>query len=118
MTPMIVQFLMEFKGLAQHSLYVTNRPENTQCLMDLGLTFSDRLAAILALSVEDYSSGPEADRDRAGEVWIFGATISNVEIYIKLKIVAYEDCATKRQIKQAKCISFHPTHEPLIYPFR
>ncbi len=116
--PAIVQFLVEFKELAQQKLYVANRIENTQALIDLGLTFTDRLNVLLSLSVEDYSVGPVADRDRSGDLWIFGVTINHVEMYIKLKIVAYEECGTKRHVKQAKCISFHPAIEPLDYPFK
>lgn len=118
MMPTIVQFLTEFKALAQQRLYVVNRIENTQALMDLGLTFNDRLNVILSLSVDDYSAGPVPDHDRAGDFWIFGVTINRIEIYIKLKIVAYVDCGTKTQVKQAKCMSFHPAVKPLDYPLR
>jgi hypothetical protein len=80
--PAIVQFLIEFKELAKQELFVINRCENTQALVDLGLTIKERLDCILSLSVEDYSCGPVTDRDRAGELWIFGVTINQIEIYI------------------------------------
>ena len=78
----------------------------------LGLTRKTVELEILSLSVVDYSSGPKADRDRAGEVWIFGKAINEHEIYIKLKIVEIEET------KIAKCISFHEAEFSLTYPFK
>jgi len=83
-----------------------------EALADLGLTKNNLKEKILALSVEDYCGGPEPDRDRAGDVWIFGKQIFGREIYIKLKI------AWVGKEKIAKCLSFHPASYPLCFPYR
>jgi len=62
--------------------------------------------------ISDYHAGPLPDRDKPGEVWIFGKRIEENEVYIKLKI-AHAD-----REKIAKCISFHTAKKPLFYPFR
>ena len=63
------------------------------------------------LTVDDYCEGPEPDKDRPGEVWLFGKRISGKEVYIKLKIAQ----VGKEPI--AKCLSFHPAKHPLCFPF-
>mgnify|MGYP000149152536 FL=1 len=67
---------------------------------------------LLGLSVTDYCQGPEPDRDRPGNLWIFGRDIEGHEVYIKLKVAQAGD----RQV--AKCISFHIARHPLEYPHR
>ncbi len=106
-------FLKEFKMLVQEAgLYAVNGRYHQNALAELGLTRQDREHEILGLSVEDYSDAPRTDRDRPGEVWIFGKEISGREIYIKLKI------AWVGSEKIAKCISFHAAERPLHYPFK
>ena len=116
--PVVAQFLLEFKKLAQSALIVWPRDVNTQALLVMGLTFADRICVILSLSVEDYSSGPLRDLNRAGDVWIFGKEVHGLEVYIKLKLVEYRSTGTNAIVSQAVCISFHPTREPLDYPFK
>jgi hypothetical protein len=65
----------------------------------------------MTLSVKDYCEGPEPDRDRPSDIWVFGKHIGGKEIYIKLKI------AQVGQEKIAKCLSFHEANFPLCYPF-
>lgn len=114
----IVQFLADFQCLAQHEMTVIPRAKNTQALLDMGLTFTDRRNAILSLTVEDYSSGPLDDCERAGVVWIFGKWINETEVYVKLKLVEYIPMDTATLVKKAVCISFHQASEPLEYPFK
>ena len=59
-----------------------------------------------------YCKGPEADRDRPGELWFFGKVIQDKGIYIKLKI------ADADGIKIAKCISFHIAEYPMSFPYK
>jgi hypothetical protein len=109
----VIQFLLEFKAVFQTGrFYVIDRDKNNQALIELGLTKKIRSEIILGLSVTDYCSGPEPDRDRAGFVWIFGTYLDEVEIYIKLKV------AQIGPTKIAKCISFHKSQTPLTYPLR
>lgn len=67
---------------------------------------------LMTLSVADYCEGPKPDKDRPGDVWVFGKQIGGKEVYIKLKI------AQVRQEKIAKCLSFHAAKYPLGFPFR
>ena len=110
----VVLFLQEFKECIYGGpgLEIVNRQNNQEALIELGLTKRNREEEILSLSVINFSSGPNEDKDRPGNsVWIFGTKIDETEIYIKLKIynVHGED--------HAKCISFHKAISPLTYPF-
>ena len=109
----IREFLMEFKEIVVHrGLDVIPRRENIDALAELGLTRKNRVDEILALSVDDYCSGPEPDNDRPGDLWIFGKQVGSVSIYIKLKI------AQIGEEKIAKCLSFHAAKFPLCFPCR
>lgn len=110
----VARFLREFKQIVDHGrgLDLIPRAETNQTLRELGLTRKNVKNEILALSVSDYCRGPEPDRDRPGNVWIFGRRVSGAEIYIKLKI------ASVGKIQIAKCISFHKAKYPLRYPLR
>lgn len=107
------EFLIEFKGIvSSHGLHIVQRPVNKDALTELGLTKENVKDEILSLSVADYCTGPEIDRDMPGDIWVFGKTIDGKEVYIKLKIV------NKGGKKIATCISFHPARYPLSFPFR
>lgn len=109
----VALFLREFKELVHNSgLFVINRQENQQALADLGLTRQQREEIILSLTVEDYCSGPEPDRNQPGDIWVFGKQAAGQEVYIKLKI------ADTGSQKIAKCISFHTANYALCYPHR
>jgi hypothetical protein len=112
----VIQFLRDFKQLAQTELYVVPREVNKQALIDLGLTYKDRYNTIMSLATEDYSSGPEPDTDQIGFIWCFGKDINGVEVYIKLKIVEYIPVGTTIIVRKAKCISFHRAKMPLVHP--
>ncbi len=83
-----------------------------EALAKLGITKKNLREEIMILSVENYCEGPEPDRDRPGDIWVFGKQVGTEEIYIKLKI------AQVGQEKIAKCLSFHAANFPLCYPFR
>ncbi len=105
-------FLNEFKSLiARNCFQFVQRLETNKTAISLGLTSELAKREILNLSVVDYSSGPETDKDRPGDLWIFGKEINGCEVYIKLKI--YTVGATK----YAKCISFHEANYSLSHPF-
>lgn len=106
-------FLLEFKEVTSGSgVDLIPRHDTRETLRYLGLTKRNLEEILLSLSVSDYCSGPEADRDKGGEIWVFGNTVGGHEIYIKLKVV---DVGERRI---AKCISFHIAQFPLNYPFR
>jgi hypothetical protein len=79
----------------------------------LGITARIRDEIILSVAMEDYSSGPNPDEYHPGYYWIFGKNIDSNEIYIKLKIVTYNNGNDR-----AVCYSFHLTEYPLNYPLR
>lgn len=107
-------FLRDFKKNAQDKgIDFIPRRENLQSLACLGLTIRTAKIEILSLSVENYSDGPCADRDKPGDVWIFGTHINDREVYIKLKIA---DTGSGGKI--AKCLSFHAADYSLSYPFK
>jgi len=109
----IAAFLKDFKKIvtAGRGLYIIPRPANIACLAELGLTRKNQIEEILALTVSDYCEGPEPDKDRPGEIWVFGKRISGKEVYIKLKI------SRVGKEKMAKCLSFHPAKHALCFPF-
>jgi hypothetical protein len=107
------QFLNEFKVLIYvNKLSITDRLKNRDALLELGFTDKQKKEIILSLSVLDYSSGPIKDNLKAGDYWVFGKKIDSVEVYIKLKIVEYDD------EEYAVCFSFHKSESPLKYPFK
>jgi hypothetical protein len=107
-------FLLEFKQVATagSGIDIVPRAETRPTLARLGLTRVNLEEILLGLSVTDYCQGPEPDRDRPSNVWIFGCEIEGHEVYIKLKVAQ----AGEKRI--AKCISFHVARYPLEYPHR
>lgn len=93
-------------------LDIIPRPLNNKTIRELELTKENVWEIILDLTILDYVRGPEIDRDKPGEMWIFGREIAKKEVYIKLKI------AQVGLVKIAKCISFHIAEFPLRYPHK
>ena len=110
----IRNFLKEFKEIASkgRGIDVIPRRENIDNLAELCLTRKNRNDEIMTLSVADYCKGPEPDKDKPGEIWVFGKQIDNKEVYIKLKI------AQVGEEKVAKCLSFHTAGFSLCYPYK
>lgn len=108
------EFLKEFKKIITtgRGLDIIPRRGYIDALAKLGLTKKNCKDEILTLSVADYSEGPIRDRDRPGEIWVFGKCIGGKEVYIKLKI------AHSGNEKIAKCLSFHAAQHPLCFPFK
>jgi len=108
------QFLLKFKQIAAsgNGVVLVPRKSTRPTLIELGLTKRNVEAILLSLSVADYCKGPEADRDRPGEMWFFGKEVEGKEVYIKLKVakVGGNDIA--------KCISFHFAQYPLKFPLK
>jgi len=107
----IRDFLRSFKRIAaKGGIYVIPRDKNQQALADLELTRRNRFEIIMSLSVLDYCSGPEPDRDKPGYIWEFGRIVVGTPVYIKLKVADTD----RGQI--AICISFHAAEFPLTFP--
>lgn len=109
-------FLREFKILVasqpQDDVYDAGREKNRQALLNLGINKLERRNTILEISATDFHEGPLRDRDRPGEVWIFGCLVSGKEVYVKLKISGSGDD------RKPLCLSFHAAEHPLTYPLK
>ena len=88
------------------------RKENKACITALGFNLSDIATTILSLITEDYCKGPDTDRGQKGKVWIFGKSINGKEVYIKIKL------ASLSRLKMVRVISFHFSHQTMVYPFK
>jgi hypothetical protein len=107
----ISRFLKEFKTVARRrGVDFVPREAFICTLTSLGITKAICQDELLSLSAEDYCQGPEDDRDRPGEVWVFGRYFEGKEIYIKLKL------ANGGRETIAKCLSFHVAEFPLCFP--
>ncbi|MBN2258591.1 MAG: hypothetical protein JW704_12375 [Anaerolineaceae bacterium] len=110
----IHSFLRDFKELMGQGCYlVKDHLKNIQALRDLGINARLRDEMIFSIALEDYSSGPSSDEYQRGYFWIFGKYLESVEIYIKLKIITFDNGN-----ERAVCISFHPSEHPLKYPLK
>ena len=109
----VSQFLKRFKALVSEGEFlIVRRQANIQGIIDIGLTLEGCKQEILDLSIENYSSGPEPDRDYPGDIWVFGKDVLGQEVYFKLKIDEFDAA------EQAVCISLHPALHPLDYPLK
>jgi hypothetical protein len=92
------------------------RKENLETLIELGLNYKLVKGELLSLLPQDYSEGPIEDLDqvnyRGESIWIFGKSIQNKIIYIKLKI------RENKNNEKVVCISFHIAKHPMKFPFK
>lgn len=87
------------------------RPENKECILELGFKNTAIDETLRGLAVEDYCEGPSHDLDQPGELWVFGKYIVEKEIYIKIKLAAFG------KLKRVRVISFHFARQPLLRPY-
>ncbi len=81
----VAKFLKDAKSLiSKGDVLIVKRSINLQDIADIGLSMGGVKQELLDLSAEDYSNGPEPDRDFPGEVWVFGKEILGHEVYIKI----------------------------------
>ena len=105
-------FLRDFKTKMNiWDVIFLNRPKNIQTLADLNITANQRKDVLNALTSEDYSEGPvEEVVFKGSAMWIFGKSINNTKVYIKISL--------GKPGNNVLCISFHPAEYPLNYPFK
>jgi hypothetical protein len=110
----VEQFLAEFHtkhrifGIA---LIARTNPRNTETLLRYDISISKLKELIESLSILDYVSGPTEDALYGGsELWVFGNTYRDCELYIKISL-GRPNCSVL-------CISFHAAQFPLIYPYK
>tara|TARA_R110002110_G_scaffold415794_1_gene656136 strand:+ start:5300 stop:5614 length:315 start_codon:yes stop_codon:yes gene_type:complete len=99
--------------MSQRGLHIIPRPVNNHTIKELGLTSSNVRDIISALSIVNYSKGPEQDYTHPSQhIYVFGDNIDGVEVYIKLTIGEDGD------LEIPKCISFHKADFPIKYPMK
>ena len=106
-------FLKEFKEKMKFwdVLFRDDRGKNLQALIDLELRPRDRNKILETLETQDYSEGPHKEKLYGGaEMWVFGKTIKNKEVYIKITIGAKNSSVI--------CISFHLAQHKMNYPLK
>ncbi len=92
-------------------LFSDARGKNTQAMLNLEITPSDREKILKNLLPEDYVEGPKEDVVYGGRsMWVFGKVLDKKEIYIKISMGEINKCVV--------CISFHMAEYPLEYPFK
>ncbi len=66
----------------------------------------------MQLTLINYVSGPESDRDiYKDDLWVFGDDIEGEQYYIKIKIRALVE-------QEVVCISFHKANFTLKFPWK
>lgn len=112
----VERFLGRIRNVARDRRHfdLIPRASTNSLLRALGLNTESVRQEIVGLEVDDYSGGPDADRDRPGEVWVFGRQVEHLEVYIKLKLV--KDPETGQEY--LKCLSFHKAEYRMKYPLR
>ncbi len=101
--------------VAERGWVLVPRPENNECIVQLGFKYADIEETLLSLSVEDYCEGPCRDRGQPGELWVFGKEIEGKTIYIKLKLASF---GTVGSLRIVRLVSFHLAEYALEYPFQ
>ncbi|TBH70941.1 toxin [Aquirufa nivalisilvae] len=109
----VASFLKDFKEKMKiwDVLFRDERGKNAQALVDLELRPIDRKAILEALETKDYSEGPLEEKLYGGAyMWVFGKTIKNKEVYIKVTLGAVGS--------NVICISFHLALHKMYYPLK
>ncbi len=98
--------------VADQGWVLVPRPENKECILQLGFKYQDIVETLLGLSVEDYCEGPCRDRDQPGDLWVFGKVMENKAVYIKIKLASFGP------LRIVRIISFHFADHTLEHPFK
>ena len=108
----VEQFLREFnEKMAFFNVIIKReRSENLQTMLDLELTDLTVREYLKKLTSEDFYKGPAKDNSGGSDLWEFGKTIKNKEVYIKISL-GYLN-------KPVICISFHYPLRTIKYPFK
>lgn len=109
----VASFLKDFKEKMKiwDVLFRDERGKNAQALVDLELRPIDRKAILESLETKDYSEGPLEEKLYGGAyMWVFGKTIKNKEVYIKVTLGAVGS--------NVICISFHLAQHKMYYPLK
>lgn len=109
----VKKFLDEFKVKLDiyNILFRDERGKNTKCLLSLDIAPNLRKQIIKELTILDYSEGPIEDGlYKISPMWVFGKTVKNKEIYIKISLGV--------ENSNVICISFHEAEYAINYPLK
>ena len=109
----VISFLKHFKDKMKiwDVLFRDDRGKNAQTLIDLEIRPIERKAILMALEAKDYSEGPLEESLYGGaDMWVFGRTIKEQEVYIKITMGALGSSVI--------CISFHLAQHKMVYPLK
>jgi len=112
----IETFLEQVRRIIHKSFETRRNDDYKKTLLALGFNKSSVINEISTITVENYSEGPKPEIGSINDVWIFGKTIQNQEIYIKLKIIGMNNRA--EEIDTLYCLSFHFAEKCLVYPYK
>jgi hypothetical protein len=98
--------------VAEQGWVLVPRPQNKECILQLGFRYQDIKDTLLDLSLDNYCEGPFRDRDIPGDLWVFGKVLDGQTVYIKIKL------ASLGQLRIVRIISFHFAEYPLEYPLK
>lgn len=107
------RFLQDFKIKMKTwgILYRDDRGKNQQTLLSLEITPAYRKIVLENLAIDDFSEGPLAEKMKGGsDIWVFGKTVKNEEVYIKITQGAFG--------RSVVCISFHLAEHKMNYPLK
>ena len=104
-------FLNMFKAKMEvFDVVFLNRDKNLRALIDLEITRISRRDILKELTVEDYFRGPTKDADNGPDLWEFGRSLKQREVYIKITI--------GMKNRPVICISFHLAERAIKYPLK
>jgi hypothetical protein len=109
----VTSFLKDFKEKMKFwdVLFRDDRGRNAQTLIDLELRPIERKTILETLEVKDYCEGPLVEALYKGaDMWIFGKTIKEKEVYIKITMGTIGSSVI--------CISFHLAQYKMNYPLK
>ncbi len=106
----VALFLELLRQCAKCAFQFERRAENMATLAQLGITVRDAKARILALTPEEYVSGPTPRPERPEqESWVFGLRIQGTTVYVKVSV--------RSEPVRCLCVSFHEPKRPLSFPY-
>lgn len=107
---------------SDHFIFLDDRPDNKQTLVELGYLARDVRHVVLELEVEDYYEGPQENKSQNvpdefldSEMWMFGKTVEGLvtkELYIKFSFIDTPEGPV------TCCVSFHEAKHQIEYPFK
>lgn len=109
----IQQFLQDFKIKLEiwGIVFRDDRNKNTQALLNLEITTTDRINILKGIEIKDYCEGPLEEKFMNGvAMWVFGKLVKGKEVYIKITLGMAGG--------QVICISFHIAEFVLKYPLK